>query len=42
MGRVDSRQGSPTETSSDASGVSMRISKRIQIWDRRKKLAVKI
>ena len=40
MGRVDDQQGAPAQISADAPSVSVLISKRIQIWDGRQKLAV--
>ena len=42
MGGVDDPQGALAEISADAPNISVRISKRIQIWDGRQKLAVEI
>ena len=41
-GKVDNRQGALEEMSADAPSVSVWISKRIQIWDGKQKVAVKI
>ena len=42
MGSVDNRYGAPGEISADAPSISVLISKMIQIWDGRKKVAVEI
>ena len=42
MGRVDYQQGDPAEISVDAPIISVWISKKIQIWDGRQKVAVEI
>ena len=42
MGRFDNQQGMPSEISADAPSVYVWISKIIQIWDGRQKMAVEI
>ena len=42
MGRVDDRRGAPVDISADAQIVSVKIPKRIQIWDGRQKVTVEI